>query len=107
MSFYVPDSWALPFMLTLMFLFFILPIAGLATLGMWFQRKSGGEILRVLGMILGGFAVFVTAGMFIAYLESTFSLPTWSSSVLIPIVMGIVVLLRKRIGDFLINVARR
>ena len=106
MSFYVPDSWALPTMLALVLLFPIHPIAVLATLGMWFQRKSGSEILRVLGMILGGFAAFCALALFIRYLESTFNLPSWSSSLLTPLAIMIPVIYRKKIGEFLIMLGK-
>ena len=104
MSFYVPDSWMLPFFIALLLLFFFLPIAVLVTLGMWFQRRSGIEILRVLALITGGFAALCAVGVFIDYLESTFDLPSWSSSILIPIAFGILMKYRKRLGEFLITV---
>ena len=104
MSFYVPDSWMLPFMIALFFTFFALPIAVLATLGMMFEKKSGSEILRVLAFIIGGFAAFFAVALGFSYLESKFNLPSWSSSILIPIVIVIPVLVRKKIGDFLISV---
>ena len=102
MSFYVPDSWVMPLIIGLLLAFFVMPIAVLATLGMWFERKSGGEILRVLGMILGGFAAICAVALFTRYLESTFNLPSWSSSLIFPLAILIPVIYRKRIGEFLI-----
>ena len=104
MSIYVPDSWALPFLFVLFFLFFTLPIAGLVTLGMWFQRKSGSEILRVLGIIFGGFAALFLLGAGIGYLESMFGIPSWFGRGLTTGIVIWIVLMRKRIGVFLTKV---
>ena len=94
----------LPFFIALFFTFFVLPIAVLATLGMMFEKKSGSEILRVLAFIIGGFVALCAVALGINHLESTFNLPSWSTSILIPIVIVIPVLMRKKIGDFFISV---
>ena len=104
MSFYIPDSWMVPFIIALFFTFFVLPIAVLATLGMMFEKKSGREILRVLAFIIGGFAAFCAVALGFNYLESNLNLPPWSASILFPIVIVIPILMRRRIGEFLISV---
>ena len=101
MSFYVPDSWVwvMPFFIGLLFAFFILPIAVLATLGMWFQRKSGGEILRVLTMILGGFAALLLVGIGIGYLLTMFNLPSWLSGGILFGIVAWIALMRKKVVE--------
>ncbi|MCY4580190.1 MAG: hypothetical protein OXD31_14235 [Chloroflexi bacterium] len=101
MSFYVPDSWVwvMPFFIGLLFAFFILPIAVLATLGMWFQRKSGREILRVLTMILGGFAALLLVGIGIGYLLTMFNLPSWLSGGILFGIVAWIALMRKKVVE--------
>ena len=101
MSFYVPDSWVwmMPFFIGLLFAFFILPIAVLATLGMWFQRKSGREILRVLTMILGGFAALLLVGIGIGYLLTMFNLPSWLSGGILFGIVTWIALMRKKVVE--------
>jgi len=100
-SFYVPDSWVwvMPFFIGLLFAFFILPIAVLATLGMWFQRKSGREILRVLTMILGGFAALLLVGIGIGYLLTMFNLPSWLSGGILFGIVAWIALMRKKVVE--------
>ena len=101
MSFYVPDSWVwvMPFFIGLLFAFFILPIAVLATLGMWFQRKSGREILRVLTMILGGVAALLLVGIGIGYLLTMFNLPSWLSGGILFGIVAWIALMRKKVVE--------
>ena len=104
MSIYVPDSWVLPIFIVFLLLSFILPIAALVTLGMWFQRKSGSEILRVLGIIFGGFTALILVGVGVDHLLSMFGIPSWISRGLTVGITIWIVLMRKRISEFLTNV---
>ena len=101
MSIYVPDSWMLPSLVVLLFLFFTLLIAALVTLGIALERKSRGEILRVLGKGLGWFAAFCLGSAGIDYLLSVFNFPSWSNGFLSGLTIGIVVLMRMRVGEIL------
>jgi len=105
-SFYVPDSWILPFLIALFFTLFVLPIAVLATLGMVFEKKSGSEILRVLAFIIGGFAALCAVALGIDHLESYLGLPSWIGTILTVKVILIPVLMRKKIGEFLIDIGK-